>query len=103
MINFITGRPDSSDHSTDMSYSDWAEIDKLICFPPAKKTESADTVAVPADSGQAGGTPLEFFQCHGCGRKMSNPKSDLFALQAEGFISCCPDRHIVDLSQVARA
>lgn len=50
MIKLTTGTPGSG-----MTLHD--------CFPPVKKTESACALAVPVDSGQAGGTlsPLQRF------------------------------------------
>jgi len=37
------------------------------------------------------------FTCTGCGRMTDDPEKDLEALRDGGKISCCPERHMVEL------
>lgn len=38
---------------------------------------------------------LDAYVCTGCGRKTHDPQHDIDQLRAEGFVSCCPERHMV--------
>lgn len=39
---------------------------------------------------------MSTYECDGCGRKCEDPQADLSDLKARGYISCCPDRKMIE-------